>query len=993
LNLLSWFRELSRLGKTAVVLLILFVLYVAVAGLGLPTVAKSRVENLLTEQLKRETRIEKIRINPFFLALSVDNFEVAGTDGEPFVAFRGLHLNVDPLASIVNLAVTLKYLRLVDPSVRIRIDSDGQPNFADLMEDEEPETQEPEEEGSGELFPIVIGRTTVENGRVEFHDESRPEPFQVEISPIAFDLSRFGTRLEESTPYDFVLRITEGAELHWKGTVSMAPLSSQGSLALESVRLPRWKYLSESLKFQILAGSLSANADYSFDGSGDEPALTVSNGELTTENIEIGSKRRTEKEIAVPSLTVSGVTYDLATNALTVANAESRDGHLAVRLADDGNVNLQQLFTPVERGSAEGDEPDKQPAPATDDEAGTPFQLTVESVRLSNYTVDFEDQTGPVQASVAASSIEIGVKNFSLSPNAKSAYTVGLNIQETGRIDVDGTFGIEPFFVDSHVKAANLPLQEFDPYVSRGANLSVRSGTADAELDVAISAANTVSVENGSLEVRDLSTSLSGADLLDWRSLAVDGFELDLGENSMGIELVQLTEPSVAVLIDTQGRLNFSELTTDPVVSEGAEEIEEALEEAEAEGDPFGFQIGAIRITDGAVSIADESVDPPFSMNVTNLQATVKNLSSETDALWDISLAGDIDETGELKIAGEVTPLAASKNGELDFMISGINAVPFSPYLESGIGYRIKKGQISVKAPYTLEDNVAESVVKIRAEELDVSQVFGIDPRKLLPLGLAVDALKDMHGTINVDVPVKEDYDNPNYKFGKPLRDALQQMIIGAAASPFSIAGKLAGFLGDDLGTIEFEPGDSEVDSLQAQKLDALSSALLKKESLVLIVVGAANPEIDGTGLAKRRVERRLKQVRFEELKGRGPENAEDIALTNRERERILEDLYEDQFGESARSLEKRLRKEGEIEKDDDEDAVVEKAMVRRLAESDPPTGEDLKALADARATHMAERVAATDGIDDSRIRVVEPDLDAKESGGRVRAELDLTTH
>ena len=79
----------------------------------------------------------------------------------------------------------------------------------------------------------------------------------------------------------------------------MAPLSSQGSLALESVRLPRWKYLSESLKFQILAGSLSANADYSFDGSGDEPALTVSNGELTTENIEIGSKRRTEKEIAV----------------------------------------------------------------------------------------------------------------------------------------------------------------------------------------------------------------------------------------------------------------------------------------------------------------------------------------------------------------------------------------------------------------------------------------------------------------------------------------------------------------------------------------------------------------------------------------------------------------------------------------------------------------------------------------------------------------------
>jgi hypothetical protein len=66
--------------------------------------------------------------------------------------------------------------------------------------------------------------------------------------------------------------------------------------------------------------------------------------------------------------------------------------------------------------------------------------------------------------------------------------------------------------------------------------------------------------------------------------------------------------------------------------------------------------------------------------------------------------------------------------------------------------------------------------------------------------------------------------------------------------------------------------------------------------------------------------------------------------------------------------------------------------MVRRLAESDPPSDDDLRTLADRRMARMLERVAAVEGLDESRVQVLEPNLDASGSGNRVRSELDLTT-
>jgi len=206
--------------------------------------------------------------------------------------------------------------------------------------------------------------------------------------------------------------------------------------------------------------------------------------------------------------------------------------------------------------------------------------------------------------------------------------------------------------------------------------------------------------------------------------------------------------------------------------------------------------------------------------------------------------------------------------------------------------------------------------------------------------------------------------------------------------------GKLAGFSGDDLGVIKFTPGMATFDGLQAQKLEAIGAVLLERERLLLEISGPSNPELDRPGLAARNVERKLQRARFDELKrkGKGPQEAQDVVVTAKDRYRILADLYEDAFDESARALEKKLKAKGKIGKKDDEDEIVENAMVKRLAESSLPTDTELRELAEKRAAGMWDHLIEIEGLSETRLRLSEPNLDAKESDGRVSAKLDLTT-
>ena len=92
----------------------------AIAGVfGVPLILRHVAEQQLGRWLGRTVMIERLRVNPFALSLTVDGLKVLETDGRTsFLGFRRLYVNAE-LASLFRHALVVRAIRLESPRVRL----------------------------------------------------------------------------------------------------------------------------------------------------------------------------------------------------------------------------------------------------------------------------------------------------------------------------------------------------------------------------------------------------------------------------------------------------------------------------------------------------------------------------------------------------------------------------------------------------------------------------------------------------------------------------------------------------------------------------------------------------------------------------------------------------------------------------------------------------------------------------------------------------------
>ena len=110
------------------------VLFTVVGFLVLPPIVKSQAEQRLSAELGRTVTIGKIRLNPYALSVTVENFDIRLKVGEgSFLGWNRLYVNFDALSSLLGDWV-LSDVELDGFHVGVIILPDGKLNFADLLE-------------------------------------------------------------------------------------------------------------------------------------------------------------------------------------------------------------------------------------------------------------------------------------------------------------------------------------------------------------------------------------------------------------------------------------------------------------------------------------------------------------------------------------------------------------------------------------------------------------------------------------------------------------------------------------------------------------------------------------------------------------------------------------------------------------------------------------------------------------------------------------------
>lgn len=979
-------RRFFRPIPLAISAVVLVIVYALVGFFLLPYIIKSRVVPAVAEQLGRPVLVQDVQINPFALSFTITGFEIRETDQTALLGFERLYVNFEA-SSVIRRAFRFDEITLAVPFVAVRILPSGQLNLLDLAKNSggtaaPPENNAQPQEAKKPLPPVEIGLLQIDSGIVEFRDESKRKPFEVSIVPIEIRLQNFTTRRGGESTYAFSAEVRKEELLNWEGYVSLDPIESEGKFSLTGVRGPvLWLYVKDRFNFDIPDGILNLSARYRFDTTVEPFNLKLNDGEISLTNLVLTESGKDEAVLSIPSFLVHGINVDVAQKNLDISSVESKDALFKGWMEKDKTVNFQTLFSPQPSDTAEV--PRKEAA-STETAAAPaeqrPWSVALKEIALKNYGLDFEDRSTPTPAHHRITALNTTVKDLLVPFKEPITVDLGFQLNDTGSVHANGTVGLKPFEANIGLSLSAIPLKPFEPYLEGVALVAVDSGNLDmnGDLHLAVEHPNAPMLTyNGNFGVRNLAISDRNGvpSLVSWKQLQLKQVALTVDPTTVAIDEVGLDQPAVHMRIQPDGQSNLSNIR--PQTQTAAAEPAPSPKK----GPPPTVSIKTVKLLRGAATFVDESIRPTVRTGIHDLTGTIKGLSSKQLAKADVELTGRMDKVAPLKISGAINPLTENTFTDLLIKFENVDLTTAAPYSGKYAGYPISKGKLFLDLAYKVSKKQLEAENKVSIDQLTFGEKTDSPDATSLPVPLAVALLKDRNGRIDIDLPIRGDLSDPDFKYGKVVISTLLNLLTKMVASPFALVGKLipGGGSGEDLQYFEFSAGSAIASDDDVQKADALVKALSERPGLRLEITGTADPVRDREALGFRKLSTEL-LARWTRERGK-PAAGESMPAADEQR--LLKALYEERragaAAEPARTASSPPATPPAVEE-----------MRRELAAAMPIDEEDLRALARQRAEEIRNQLTADGKLEGERVYLVNEDISAS-GHERIRSKLGIT--
>jgi hypothetical protein len=428
------------------------------------------------------------------------------------------------------------------------------------------------------------------------------------------------------------------------------------------------------------------------------------------------------------------------------------------------------------------------------------------------------------------------------------------------------------------------------------------------------------------------------------------------------------------MVVETDGQLNLSHLAASPPPGDQAAVPKKPEDEKShtKPAEPVPVTIDQVKLIKLAATFQDLSIEPNVKTSLTQFGGTIKGLSSKQLKKADVNLTGRIGRAAPLKIVGKINPLSEDAFTDLVITLGGMDLTPAGPYSGKYAGYGLSKGKLSLDLKYKVSQKVLEAENLVHVDQLTFGEKTNSPDATSLPVPLIVGLLKDRKGLIEVDMPIRGNLNDPDFKYGKVVISTLLNLLGKVVASPFALMGKLVPGGGSeaDLQFIEFQPGSAALLESEVHKLDALEKALDERAGLRLDIKGATDATLDVAVLQTMKLRAQL----FSMSGGVKPDQEE---LSPKEEQRLVEKLYAklpapDPSATQAEPMQ----------------PTVED-MKRRLAAAIQISPSELEALAHQRAEAIRGHLLEGGKLTEERVALL--DAGAAESGHeKVRTQLSL---
>jgi hypothetical protein len=457
-----------------------------------------------------------------------------------------------------------------------------------------------------------------------------------------------------------------------------------------------------------------------------------------------------------------------------------------------------------------------------------------------------------------------------------------------------------------------------------------------------------------------------------WKHLLLRQLALTVDPTTVTLEEVGVDQPRVDLIVQSDGAINLTKLVK---AGPPAEEKAEVPAPAKRSAPAPTIAVKTVKLMKGAVTFQDDSILPTVRTGLYDLSGTIKGLSSKQIAKADVDLSGKLDRVAPLRIAGQINPLTEDAYTDLTVKFENIDLTTAGPYSGKYVGYSIRKGKLFLDLAYKVSQKELEAENRVLIDQLGFGDKTDSPDATSLPVPLVVALLKDRKGQIAIDLPIRGNLKDPDFKYGRVLLNTVLTLLGKAVTSPFALVGSLVGGSGEELHAIEFPVGRSDLAEAETKKLTTLANVLTERPALSLDIAGTADAKADGRVLAESRFHERLRQLRLEET-GK-PAGATPLPeLTPEEESRLTTAWFAKQFPSAPGQP--------------SAPAPSVPEMKARLIAAIPVEDGALRQLAQTRSERIRDWLTQQGKIEDTRVFVLEPGM--SEGGGEaVATELKIT--
>ena len=809
---------------------VLFVLYTLAGFFIVPGIVRSALTRNLNAMLTTPCRLERVRVNPLALSLTLERFAIPEPDGTTAVGFDKLYLRFNIFSPFFR-AWTLDEFRIERPTVNVAVLEDRSLSLMGLVR---PPAAGATPDSMAEPPMILIRKLRIADGTTTYEDRTRMPPFQKQLIPIQIALTDFTTRRDRKNAYSFDASTEHGEQISWRGRFQLRPFVSDGALRVDRLLATSIEdFLGPVKPFALTGGTISFGADYRADASATPPVLQLSRIGVQIRDLALTDRATGEESIRAAAIDTreGSLRSDRLEMNLGTIQADSLGVH--VWMDSTGMTNLQRWSKAP---------PDTAP----------PWTTTIASVAFRRLHVEFQDRRFSPPGVFRAREGRGELKGYSSAPGAEAAVAFACSLSAEGSATATGTLVPSAGALDVMLDADKVPLPDLQSFLTPFARLDLRSGTAAAKGRLQF---NKFPPKGPLLRFKgDVSSSRFVADdpklgekFLAWERVTVKGLQYDMAPTRIVIREIATEKPYLRFVVAPDLTTNVQAIAVPP------DSVPIAFRPKPGDPDTIPMTIGAVTIRGGSMYFADMSLTPNFATGIHTMNGSIKELSSAQAAHAVIDIDGKVDEFAPVKIAGSINPLNSRGLTDVGVNFQNIELTTFTPYSGKFMGYRIERGKLDLDLRYTIQDRMMKGENKILVRQFTLGEKVNSKDATSLPVKFAIALLKDKNGNIDLDLPVHGNLDDPKFSIGRIIVKVLVQLVVKAVTSPFKLFGALFG--GDDeevAPAIRFAYGSADLDTTETRKLDAIQKGLSDRPGLKLEVEACVAPERDSLAVLDR---------------------------------------------------------------------------------------------------------------------------------------------